>query len=192
MPLPPAAAGSKGNYRFGTGDFGFVSFKKTTADRLKLLLRISDYFAAPFGSQEYVLLHYGIEHTDFEYDAKGNPALNKKGSADSMPWGSPTGSAVSHPPAILFDPAYPDFASNVQPAEKAMYAVGQDDPTVGYYSETDGTKGGIIAQQLSEGVNSIVRGQDQLSSWDGLVKTWQNAGGNQIRQEYQDAYAKSK
>jgi putative aldouronate transport system substrate-binding protein len=190
--VPPPADGSKGHYRFGTGDFGFISFKKTSADRLKMLLRISDYFAAPFGSQEYQLLHYGIEHTDFDLDAKGNPVLNKKGSADSMPWGSPTGSAVSHPPAVLFDPEQPDFAQNVQPAEKAMYAVGQDDPTVGYYSETNGTKGGVIAQQLSDGINAIVRGQDQLSNWDNLVKIWQNAGGNQIRQEYEAAYAKYK
>jgi hypothetical protein len=38
-------------------------------------------------------------------------------------------------------------------------------------------------------VNNIVLGRDPMSNYDQLVKTWQDAVGTKIKQEYNDAVA---
>ena len=55
------------------GIFGYVTFKKANADRLKLLLRVSNYLSAPFGTSEYELVNYGVEGAHFTKDAGGMP-----------------------------------------------------------------------------------------------------------------------
>ena len=43
------------------------------------MLRIANYLAAPFGSQEYNLLNYGVEGVDYTMGANG-PTLNATGT----------------------------------------------------------------------------------------------------------------
>ena len=39
---------------------------------------ILNYFTAPFGSQEYLLLYFGVEGPDWAWDANGNPQQTRK------------------------------------------------------------------------------------------------------------------
>ena len=45
---------------------------------------------------------------------------------------------------------------------------------------------------MTDGVNQILFGRAPVSSLEELVKTWRGHGGDQIRAEYEDAFAKSK
>src|SRR5258707_2700545 len=70
---------------------GFISMnvlKKASPDRIKELLRIMNFLAAPFGSQEDLLLSYGVQDQDYTLDAKGNPAPTPDGitRAFNVPW----------------------------------------------------------------------------------------------------------
>src|SRR5437660_5380656 len=55
--------------------------KKASPDRIKELLRIMNFLAAPFGSQEDLLLSYGIQGQDYSLDPKGNPVPTSEGIA---------------------------------------------------------------------------------------------------------------
>jgi putative aldouronate transport system substrate-binding protein len=77
-PFPGTAGGKVVSYNSG----GFIStnvMKKASPDRIKELLRIVDFLAAPFGSQEAMLLSYGIQGPDYTLDANGDPVLTTEG-----------------------------------------------------------------------------------------------------------------
>ncbi|MBV8086320.1 MAG: sugar ABC transporter substrate-binding protein, partial [Chloroflexi bacterium] len=63
---------------------------------------------------------------------------------------------------------------------------------IGLYSPTDTSKGAQLTQKFFDGIGSIVRGDSPLAQLDQLQKDWRSAGGDQIRTEYQQAYAASK
>ncbi|MGH2365753.1 MAG: hypothetical protein ACRDHX_14015, partial [Chloroflexota bacterium] len=78
---------SKPQYFLGRGNFGGTVLKKASPDRVKELLSVLNFFGAPFGSQEDLLLTYGIENTDFTFDSMGNPTPKPNGFAKHrVPW----------------------------------------------------------------------------------------------------------
>ncbi|MBV9581842.1 MAG: hypothetical protein JO057_24945 [Chloroflexi bacterium] len=191
QPVPPAGDGSKGHYWYGPGTFGFTAInKRANADRVKEILRIMNYLAAPIGSEEYLLLHYGVKGTDWDYDDKGNPTLTDKGKSDTMPWGAGT-VTVPNPPQILFDPQDPQFAQVIQADQKQMDAVGVSDASLGLYSNTNASKGNVLNQNMLDGLAAIVTGTQSLDAYDQLVQDWRANGGEQIRAELEQALGAS-
>jgi putative aldouronate transport system substrate-binding protein len=192
QPVPPAGDGSKGHYWYGPGIFGFTAInKRASADRVKEILRIMNYLAAPIGSEEYLLLHYGVKGTDWDFDDKGNPTLTDKGKTDTMPWGAGT-VTVPNPPQILFDPQDAQFAQVIQADQKQMDAVGVSDASLGLYSNTNASKGNVLNQNMLDGLAAIVTGAQPLESFNQLVSDWRANGGDQIRGELEQAFAASK
>ena len=74
--------GSKPVWHQYEGPLGKTVIKKASAERVNRLPGILNYLAAPFGSQEYELMNYGIRGTDFDYDANGNPVISDKGTTE--------------------------------------------------------------------------------------------------------------
>jgi putative aldouronate transport system substrate-binding protein len=164
-----------------------VSFvKKASAERVKLLLRVLNYIASPFGSQEWALLNYGVEGVHFTRDAQGVPGLNEKGRAEVLS----TWKYITNNPQVLFDVnRSQEYATNIQEDEKAMADVAISDPTLGFYSPTYSAQQAGLDQAMSDGISDIVVGRAQLSDLDGLIKTWRSNGGDKSRTEYQEAIA---
>ena len=69
----PAEAGGKAQYNLGPGNFGLLVLKKAPPERIKYLLGIINYIVAPFGSQEYLNVTYGVKDQDYKFDDNGNP-----------------------------------------------------------------------------------------------------------------------
>ena len=84
-----------------------------------------------------------------------------------------------------------EFAQVSYAAEQAMIAVMEVDPTLGLFSPTDASKGAILLQKVVDGLAEMVTGHTPVSGFDPLVKDWRSAGGDQIRTEFQQAYADS-
>jgi putative aldouronate transport system substrate-binding protein len=181
--LPLALNGKPPVYWLGVGNFGVTALKKASADRVKELLGVLNLLAAPFGSEEGMVLDYGVEGPDYTLDAKGNPVQSKKGMDDvTAPWRYLT----AHP-EVLYDPAGADYAKTVQGDQQALLAAGIQDPTLGYYSPTDSAKGRSLNQTVTDRLSEIITGRSPLSELDQVVKDWASQGGNQIRTEYQQA-----
>ncbi|MGH2518491.1 MAG: hypothetical protein ACRDF8_01685, partial [Chloroflexota bacterium] len=189
--LPPfaAQAGQKPAYFASTGSFGFTVLKKASPDRIKELLGILNYIAAPFGSHEYNLQHFGVEGVDYTLDDKGNPILTATGKRETaLPW-----QLTARAPWSLFYPAAPaDYANAMQAAEQSLVAAAVFDPTLGAYSNTNASKGPTLTQTMLDSVNSIIKGDAPLSQLDTVVGTWRTSGGGQIRKEYERSLAAAK
>jgi putative aldouronate transport system substrate-binding protein len=165
---------------------GLTALKKGTPERTRELLRIMNFMAAPFGSEEYQLLNFGVQGVDFEFDAKGNPSPTARGKAEqtlTVGW-----QYLAQPMPVLFDPNDSDFVKNTYADEQAMSANMIADPTVGLYSETDISMTGTLSQRFFGSIGEIVMGQRPLTDLDQLLQAWRSAGGDQMRNEFQQAY----
>lgn len=190
MPPYSATDGGKPSYNFGIGNFGFTFLKKASEDRIKELLGVMNYLTAPFGSQEYLLMNYGIQDVEFVYDANGNPVLTEKGNADAPPKGMPW-AFFALPPRALFDAKAPNFGPDMHRATSALAPHGTSDPTVGLYSPTNQRMGVAIGQRVADGLIEIVAGRRPISDLDSLVTEWRSGGGDTIKSEFAAAYAAS-
>jgi putative aldouronate transport system substrate-binding protein len=171
---------------------GYIStnvMKKASDDRVKELLRIVDYLAKPFGTQEDLLITYGLAPADYTIDSDGNPSLTSDGKTRSqyVPW-----QYMSDRPYATYYAGIPDYAKHVNKIEIALVdpKIAVADVTLGYYSPTQAASAGKQADQaFLDGLNNIMVARDPMSGYDQLVKDWQNAAGNKIKQEYDDAIA---
>jgi len=188
--MPPFGAdGGKGAVHLGNGSFGITFLKKNTPERIKMLLRICDWLAAPFGSEERIPVRWGVPDVDFTFDEQGNPRPTKQGLAEviiSWQYQGPVGQ-------VAYDPVMSEgFARTVNGWEQAAMAVGVADPTIGLYSPTDASQGSVLRQAMYDGVTQIVLGRGALSDFDQLLKDWKAKGGDKMRGEYEQAYATTK
>jgi putative aldouronate transport system substrate-binding protein len=182
----PAHDGGKAQHFFGRGYFGMTAFKKASADRVKELLRIANWLAAPFGSAEDLLLTTGVKDIDYSVGADGSitvlPPSNQ--DANSVPW-----KYIVQRPQVAYWPGIPEYAKAATDFEKAAVAVGVADPTLGFTSATLDSKGSVLQQNLIDGITDILAGRRPLSDYDQLVKDWQSNGGSAIRTELEQSIA---
>jgi putative aldouronate transport system substrate-binding protein len=183
----PAHDGGKAAQFIGSGTLGATSIKKGSPERIKELLRIMNYLAAPFGSQEDLLLSFGVEGADYTLDARGNPVLTDRGNPDAnyVPW-----KYITQRPPVLYQPDIPDFAQRVSDAENVLLPIGVADPTVGFVSDTAVTRGIVLNATAMDGIRDIIAGRRPLADLDQIARDWRSGGGDQIRRELQDALAR--
>ena len=144
-----------------------------------------NWIAAPFGSQEYLLMRFGVKDVDYTLDDKGNPLLTAQGKAETaIPW-----QYITQGPNALYFPTAPEYPRVMQDAEKAMLPFAQIDPTSTLYSPTFASKGTVLAQMLANGVGEVVLGRSPVGSLDQLIADWKSQGGDQMRTEFEQAIA---
>jgi putative aldouronate transport system substrate-binding protein len=185
----PAQDGQKPTHYLGTGFVSMNALKKNSPDKIKEILRIMNWLASPFGSQEDLLLTYGVKDKDYTLDDKGNPKPSTDGTsrAGYVPW-----RYVAQHPWVYYQADLPGFAKASYDAEHATIPFGIDDPTNGFYAPTLYGKGGVANVAWNDGVREIILGRLPMSDYDRLLKEWTAAAGDQIRKEYLDAMAAAK
>jgi putative aldouronate transport system substrate-binding protein len=167
---------------------GITAIKKSSPDRIKELLRILNYLASPFGSYEELLTHYGVEGPDYNFDQGGNPVQIDKGLVDlNVSW-----RYIADRPQVLFDPNDSSFVRQAYTEMQTMIPYLITDPSVGLYSATNAGKGGPLIQAVLDGLADMVTGRAPLGNLAQLIEDWRSGGGDQIRAEFQQAYADSK
>jgi putative aldouronate transport system substrate-binding protein len=189
---PPAAAGMKPQYYNGRPAFGIAFLKKAPEARVKMLLKVLDYVAAPFGSDEFLLINYGIKGRDWQPDDNGNPILTKTGQGDMA--GVSTGSvsflsALTGRYPVLYSAADPTFAKRIQDYQKILAPISVEDATLGLFSPTQASTGVQMIQPFGDGITDIVAGRRPVSDLDQLLSAWRSAGGDKVKAEFQAAYA---
>ena len=183
--VPPFAADGKSTptYWLYSGASGMAVLKKAPAARVKEVLGVINFLAAPFGSQEGTLLTYGLPDVHYVLDGQGNPIPTDQAKQDvNIVW-----TQGWAPPPTLYYPKNPNYAPTMQGDERPMLAAGIVDPSVPLYSPTNGSKGGPLNQAFQDGLSDIVAGRRPFSDYDQLVTAWRTGGGDQIRAEYEHA-----
>jgi len=184
--VPPGHDGGQGvNYNID-GYFGQVcipaSIGKDEA-RLQELLGICNFFAAPFGSEEQIFLTLGKEGVHWTQNDDGSRTKTQQGNEEVL--GSILGGD-----SVLFD-------ANVEQAvefQSMMYEQAQTgvfSATNPLYSETAANKGAELAQLYTDRLYEIGTGAKDIDAIGQWVEDWKSRGGDQIRQEYEEAYAQA-
>ncbi|GAA3474036.1 hypothetical protein [Nonomuraea roseola] len=182
LPVGGKTAAYLNNIAFATN---FV--RKADEAKVKEVLRVVDFFAAPFGSEEYTLIQYGVADTDYTRDDKGNPILTEQGAKDTtVPW-----KYVGAPTQPVFDATSSEAVKLVHDAFTKLIAVGVQDPTTGLFSPTDENKYESLYTMRTDRVTSIIAGRAPVSDLDQLVKDWRAQGGDKIRAEFESVIQKN-
>ena len=186
MPIVPFGhAGGKGITWQDNVIYARTMLKKGSTAHLQDVLKACDFFAAPFGTEEYLLMHYGVAGRDYSLDANHNPVLTTQGNNDTqVPW-----KYLAAPQNVLYTPGADAVTKVTYEAYADIVPMAVANPCAALFSPTDGTKGAALDQAFSDAVGQVISGQAPMSAFDSAVTAWQNGGGNQIRTEYEQAYA---
>jgi putative aldouronate transport system substrate-binding protein len=168
---------------------GYIStnvMKKASPERIKELLRIADWLAAPFGSQEDVLLSWGLPTTDYTLDANGDPTLTADGvgHAGYVPW-----RYIAQHPYVQYQADLPGYTRRSFDAEQLLVSEGLQDVTLGYYSKTNAAGGKTANQLFYDAQRDIILGRRPFGDYDQVVQEWRNAAGDRTRAEFEEAMA---
>jgi putative aldouronate transport system substrate-binding protein len=185
----PASAGGKPQAFLSHGFISMNAFKKASPDRIKELLRIMNFLAAPFGSQEDLLLTYGLKDQDYTLDPKGNPVPTPDGigRAGYVPW-----RYIAQHPYVNYQADLPGFAKAAYDAQQMLMPISVSDPTDGYFSATAWGKGQTADVHFQDGLIDLILGRRQMSEYDDLVKAWQTEAGETVRKELMESMAAAK
>jgi len=175
-----ASTGAKPAQFISGGTVAYNIVKKSSPERIKEILRIMNYLAAPFGTQEDLLLTYGLRNQDYTVDADGNPAPTQPGIQNSsyLPW-----QYIAHRPYVWYQADLPGYAQAAFEVEQILVGVGVSDPTRGYHSPTQSRRGVSADQTFHDGVADILFNRRPFSDFDQLVTEWRANAGDAIRTE---------
>ncbi|GAB3450479.1 extracellular solute-binding protein [Actinophytocola sediminis] len=181
--LAPAHDGSgDGRHFTGNGSFAVTAIKKGDEARVKQMLAIANWMAAPIGTTEHLFRKFGVDGVDHTMSA-GIPSLTGAGDTN-----------VKIPMQYLVDQA-PILGPGDRAVVDKQYAFHREvaprlvrDPTVGLYSPTNASKGSVLSKALNNARSEIVRGNQPVSGWAEVVRQWRQSGGDQVRGEFEKAH----
>ena len=156
--------------------------KKSDPETIKLALRVCDYLAAPFGTDEQFFLTYGIEGTHHELDSSGNPVLTDRGISDIAVPVNYLGAS----PHALYQPGRPQDVDVQHAYQSAMLPLSLENPTQGLFSNTAVTDGVVANRNQTNDIYEIIQGRKPFSDLDTVIDTWMKTAGTAMKQEYED------
>jgi putative aldouronate transport system substrate-binding protein len=155
------------------------------------LLRILDFLAAPFGSEEYMVNRFGVLGTHYAYDTNGNPMPTEQGRIDIPGSSGQNWGYLASAPIVSFSVDLPEFGHFGHDEQATYIGAGIVDPTLGAFSATAESKGFQLDQLIFDRVSDIAAGRAAMSDLDQLVKDWCSQGGDQMRNEFQQSLQSS-
>jgi len=185
--LPYSVGGTPGGIVGARRSFGYTVVKKAKKERVQLLLRILDYLAAPFGSEEWELVHYGLEGTHFTRAKDGSPEPNALGQVENntnLPL-----KYLAEGPQALFVPGMPDAVKALHAWQVKTVPHTVRNASYGLQSRTYTAQGTTLETLLKDTATGIIAGRTPLSEWDATVKTWRQRGGDRMAEEFAKDYA---
>jgi putative aldouronate transport system substrate-binding protein len=182
----PGHAGGDPIVHQAAGYFGLAaipsSVGKDTA-RLEELLRIIDYWCAPFGSEEHTFVNYGIEGRHFTYDDQGTPTpVDTERQAREVNGPS---YLVQPLEGLFFFPGDTEAATSAQKSIAKAVPLSIKNPTSNLISETSVRKGAALDQLNHDYLYGIITGRRSIGELGEWRKRWRTTGGDTIRREFE-------
>lgn len=182
-------AGATPSYTLGYGSVGYTAIsKKADTKRVEMLLRVLDYLAAPFGTEERLFLDNGIEGTHYTRTSNGDIKLTTKGNAEAVTTAMPL-AFLANTPEYIYLPGKSELASKIHGWQEELLKLGKANPTSGHFSDTSTKKSASIGTAVSDTVLDVVAGRKPISAFQDQVKKWRSGGGDQMRAEYEASIA---
>lgn len=178
----PGFDGGTGRGWVGALNNNMVSIPSSAKDRIETLLAVIDWLAAPFGTDEYLFQHYGIEGV--HYTLKGTNPQPVVAKANDLSLGI---NYLGAGPYVLYDTQDPTFVPTVHTHMATFMRNATVDPTNLYYSATFGSTGARLTSAIQAVELDIIYGRRSVSSWDSAVRDYLDGGGTQIKSELAEA-----
>lgn len=183
--IPFGADSGNGNHWITGGNLGYTGIPSVAGsdpERVKELLRVLDYFAAPLFSIESNFLTYGIDGWDSTTGSHGVKTLTSVGNNEI---GNLTN--VTNGPVAYYFPEDPSFGPVMQDYTRRLLAIGVANAAAHLLSPTATRQQGTLESLINDRVVRIIKGTDPVSALDNLIAEWKAQGGAQIAKEYAQA-----
>jgi putative aldouronate transport system substrate-binding protein len=183
QPITPFAHDGGTPITWGGDPAGIFTFVKKGLgeERVKELLGVLNYTAAPFGTEEYQLYNYGQEGKHYTRQPSGAPKLTPLGQKEV----SQTYIFLGGRPTAITQSEYPGYVESMSAWQNAAAKVREKSLFDGIRVEQP-AKMAALAQPFDDKLQDIFRGRRPVSELKVAVKEWQTNGGNEGR----DFYAK--
>jgi len=175
--------GGTGTQMINKPNVGITAISAAAADRVETLLKVADYHAAPFGSEEYLFIHYGIEGMHYDLDGS-DPVVSERASEINIGSIYISDAARAIYSARRQETVQAAYDWQMQVTEKSFV-----DPTNGLYSESASQQWSALQTGLQSTETDIMLGRRPVSDWAAAVEDFLSGGGNQIIEEYKAAHA---
>ncbi|MFD7602889.1 hypothetical protein ACFWAN_20565 [Streptomyces mirabilis] len=185
--LPYSVDGTPGGIVAGRRSFGYTVLKKAKKERIELLLRVLNYLAAPFGSKEWELVHYGVEGTHFTRGKDGSPEATKLGDVEdntNLPL-----KYLAEGPQVLFVPGMPEAVRALHAWQVKVVPVAIRNASFGLQSSTYTAQGTTLRALMDDTVTGVIAGRLPLSELDAAARKWRDRGGDRMAEEFAKDYA---
>lgn len=182
IPPPKHDGGGLARKFLDSGIFSITAIKKSDPARVKNLLKLADWLAAPFGTEENLFKEYGLPGRDYSLQGS-DPVPTSTGKTEVR---VPV-SLISNRSLVLYEPGVPDAVRKQHKYQETIIPTGQPYPTVGLYSDTHIRKGATLEKSMQDLIADLIQGRKPLSSWDEGVADWRKNGGDAMRTEYERA-----
>lgn len=179
----PGFSSGDGKVWMGAALNNVTAFNKSTKHSAETLLKVANWMAAPFGTEEYLFRKYGVAGRHYTMQGT-DPVPTKTGVVE-------TGIGlqyISDSTLALYWAGKPDVPRNQHKIQQKIADRLVYDASYGLYSETMSKQWGQLTGVLTDLENQIVQGKKPVSDWAPAVKTFLSSGGEKIRGELQDAF----
>ncbi|TWD79288.1 carbohydrate ABC transporter substrate-binding protein (CUT1 family) [Kribbella amoyensis] len=180
----PGFDGGAGSPWMGSALNNLTAFNKDSKHSAETLLKLADWMAAPFGTEEYLFRKYGVAGRHYALQGT-DPIPNKTGVVE-------TGIGVqyiSDSTLALYWAGKPDVsqkqhAIQTKIADRLVY-----DASYGLYSDTLSKKQAQLTKTINDLESQILQGKKPVSDWKAGVETWKSSGGDTMRTELEQAFS---
>lgn len=178
-----------GSQRLGPGSTGVVAIKKQDDPaRVREIAQVINYMASPFGTAEELYMQWGEEGRHHTWDDKlKTPVFTDTGLAEV----GREFTYIGCNPFIVFNPGYSAQTKAFCALERKIIPAARQTATLGLYSRTNDGKGVGLSTALDDGIGQIMQGRRPMGDLTKLVGDYKTAGGDEIRHEFEDAYAQA-
>ncbi|MER7249145.1 hypothetical protein [Kribbella sp. NPDC000426] len=187
IPVPRADDGKVGRVLLGSPNNSIAAIRPGPPARTKMLLRMLNWMAAPFGTEEYLFRKFGLLGRHYTLNGT-DPVLTKDGGSEVCLGEFPI-QYLSDGPYPAYFPGHADAVDTAYNHLKAVLPTAILAPTYGLYSPTQSTKGKILDTRMDSITKDIQLGRADLDSWDEAVADYRKSGADAIRHEYEQALA---
>ncbi|HLT68024.1 MAG TPA: sugar ABC transporter substrate-binding protein [Microbacterium sp.] len=183
MPVFAADGGTPVLYK--TPAAGICSYLKKTDDeaQVKELLTAANFMAAPFGTEEYQLLNYGVEGVHYTPGEGGVPQPTELAQTEIQP----TYIFLVGAPIAIAKTTLPDYVENYTTwmAQNVEYLT---EPPFFGQNITEPSQYASLGQPFEDLASDIARGRKTIDDLDKAIETWKSSGGEELRAFYQEIY----
>jgi putative aldouronate transport system substrate-binding protein len=170
----------------GQAGYGaFVALKKASDSRIKEILNILDYIAAPFGTQEFLDVNYGKAGVDYTLDGT-DPVLTKTGGSDDLYHLQYCGAQGR---VNLYLPGNDELVKDQYDYLSKVLPNGVSNPAWGLFSPAALNYDAKANKGIRDAQADIIQGRKPMSSWDSALETWKKTAGDAERSDYEKGYA---